>query len=251
MKSTLPSILAVIPARYASTRFPGKPLVQLEGKTMIQHVYERVSRTPSLEGVLVATEDRRIYDAVEHFGGRAVMTSADHKTGTDRIVEAVKDLECEWVLNVQGDEPLIDTDDLETLIQKTLGSEAVRAATLVVRFEDEARLHDQNVVKTVLNLRGEALYFSRSLLPFPRNPQRRPFQVWRHLGVYLFRKDLLLQFHQWPQTPLEKTEQLEQLRLLERGERMLCVQASSEAHGVDVPTDVDIAESLLRGAPKP
>ncbi|MBC8258721.1 MAG: 3-deoxy-manno-octulosonate cytidylyltransferase [SAR324 cluster bacterium] len=238
--------LAIIPARYASTRFPGKPLVEIAGKAMIQHVWERAVQTPSIDEVLVATDDQRIVAAAEKFGADVVLTSPEHKTGTDRIVEALAERSCDWVLNIQGDEPLVLPADLENLIQKAKTTEDTKAATLIYNITDEAQLHDPNVVKVTLNLKGQALYFSRSLIPFPRSADAVNFTIWRHLGVYLFKRDFLLQFNQWPRTLLEQTEQLEQLRILENGETLVCVEAENDGIGVDVPEDVQYAEMMLK-----
>ena len=244
--STLVKTLAIIPARYASTRFPGKPLVEIAGKSMIQHVWERAMQTPSIDEVLVATDDQRILDAVEKFGAEGVLTSKEHKTGTDRIIEALSGRSCDWVLNIQGDEPLVLPADLERLIKKAVQTRDTKGATLIYKITDEAELHDPNVVKVTLNQSSQALYFSRSLIPFPRSPQSSNFNAWRHLGVYLFKRDFLLRFDQWSQSPLEQTEQLEQLRILENGETLLCVEAENDGVGVDVPQDVAIAEKLMR-----
>ena len=238
--------LAIIPARYASSRLPGKPLVEIAGKSMIQHVWERAVQTPSIDEVLVATDDQRILDAVEKFGAEAVLTSSEHKTGTDRIVEALSGRSCDWVLNIQGDEPLVLPVDLELLIQKAENTKGTKGATLIFKITDEAMLHDPNVVKVTLNQSSQALYFSRSMIPFPRSPQSSNIKIWRHLGVYLLKRDFLLQYHQWPRTPLEKTEQLEQLRILENGETLLCVEAENDGVGVDVPQDVLLAEKLIQ-----
>ena len=238
--------LAIIPARYASSRFPGKPLVEIAGKSMIQHVWERAMQTHSIDEVLVATDDQRILSCVEKFGGKAVLTSPYHKTGTDRIVAALSGRSCDWVLNIQGDEPLVLPSDLERLIWKAHKTEGTKGATLIYKITDEAMFHDPNVVKVTLNQKSQALYFSRSLIPFPRSIQKNNYSIWRHLGVYLFKREFLLQFHQWPQSPLEQTEQLEQLRILENGETLLCVEAENEGVGVDVPQDVMYAEKMLK-----
>ena len=213
---------------------------------MIQHVWERAVQTPSIDEVLVATDDQRILDAVEKFGAEAVLTSSEHKTGTDRIVEALSGRSCDWVLNIQSDEPLVLPDDLELLIQKALNTKGTKGATLIFKITDEAMLHDPNVVKVTLNQSSQALYFSRSMIPFPRSPQSSNFKIWRHLGVYLFKRDFLLQYHRWPRTPLEQTEQLEQLRILENGETLLCVEAENDGGGVDIPEDVLLAEKLIQ-----
>ncbi len=239
-------VLAVIPARYASTRFPGKPLAPILGKPMIQHVWERVQQVPSIDEVLVATDDARIAEAVQAFGGAVALTSADHETGTDRIVEAISGQTHDWVLNVQGDEPTLSGGDLETLIQTATARPEVSVATLMHRITDPEQLQDPNIVKVTVAANGQALYFSRSLIPFPRQPPESGPAAWRHLGVYLFRRTFLLDFHRWPRTPLEQCEQLEQLRILENGHSLLCVEAQEDGVGVDVPEDILRVEALLK-----
>ncbi|MDP7630760.1 MAG: 3-deoxy-manno-octulosonate cytidylyltransferase, partial [SAR324 cluster bacterium] len=182
------SVLAVIPARYASTRFPGKSLALIAGKPMIQHVCERVSCVSGIDNVLVATDDERILEAVQAVGVEALLTSPNHQTGTDRIVEAIEGRDAEWVLNVQGDEPAIDGNDLSRLIETTQATPDVQAATLVFRISDPAKIQDPNIVKAVVAPDGNALYFSRSSIPFPRKVSETPPVAWRHLGVYLFRR---------------------------------------------------------------
>jgi 3-deoxy-manno-octulosonate cytidylyltransferase (CMP-KDO synthetase) len=241
-------VWAVIPARYASTRFPGKPLAVIAGKPMIQHVYERTARTPSLARVLVATDDERIAAGVRAFGGEMVLTGA-HPTGTDRIAEAVA-LESArgeapgWVLNVQGDEPLIDPADLERLIGGLLAVPGAVMGTLVHPLRDEGELLSTHINKAVLDRHGRALYFSRSPIPHPRGPG--PLG-WRHLGVYLFRTDFLHTFHRLEPTPLSEREQLEQLRALEHGYPIHCFEAATLGLGVDLPEDLARAEALLGG----
>ncbi len=244
-------VWAVIPARHASTRFPGKPLAVIAGRPMIQHVYERTASATSVARVLVATDDRRIANAVTAFGGRAVLTG-DHPTGTDRIAEAVATAEADesgggpgWVLNVQGDEPLIDPGDLEGLIRGLLAAPGAVMGTLVYPLRDDpAERNDPNVVKAVLDRQGRALYFSRAPMPHPRAAGGAP--GWRHLGVYLYRADFLREFHRLPPTPLSTTEQLEQLRALEHGYPIHCFQARTLGAGVDVPADLEKVEALLR-----
>ena len=236
-------ILAVIPARYESSRFPGKPLVDLHGKPMIQHVYERVQQVPSVGQVLVATDDERIINAVRAFGGQACMTSPDHPTGTDRIVEVIHNQHCEWVLNVQGDEPTIAPDVLETLIQRALADGSCPMATLVFRSDDPNTWHDPHVVKAILAQNQQALYFSRSPVPYARDQVFRG--CWKHFGVYLYRRDFLLEFANWPSTPLEQQEQLEQLRVLENGYSILCVESPVDSIGVDVPEDLTHVAQLV------
>jgi len=236
-------ILAVIPARYESSRFPGKPLVDLHGKPMIQHVYERVQQVPSVGQVLVATDDERIIDAVQAFGGQACMTSPDHPTGTDRIVEVIQNQPCEWVLNVQGDEPTIAPDVLETLIQRALADGSCPMATLVFRSDDPNTWRDPHVVKAILAQNQRALYFSRSPVPYVRDQVFHG--CWKHFGVYLYRRDFLLEFANWPSTPLEQQEQLEQLRVLENGYSILCVESPVDSIGVDVPEDLAHVAQLI------
>jgi 3-deoxy-manno-octulosonate cytidylyltransferase (CMP-KDO synthetase) len=243
-------VWAVIPARYASSRFPGKPLALLAGRPMIQHTYERTARTPSVTRVLVATDDARIIEAVRGFGGEAVLTG-DAATGTDRIAEAVS-LESRrhgapgWVLNVQGDEPLVDPGDLERLVSGLLAVPGAVMGTLVHPLRDESEFRDPNVVKAVLAADGRALYFSRAPIPYPRAaplPGNAP--GWRHLGVYLYRTEFLHTFHRLPPTPLSERELLEQLRALEHGYAIHCFQARALGFGVDVPADLALAEAWI------
>jgi 3-deoxy-manno-octulosonate cytidylyltransferase (CMP-KDO synthetase) len=241
-----PAVWAIIPARYESSRFPGKPLAVLAGKPMVRHVYERVRQAPSVSLAAVATDDERIRAAVEAFGGLAVMTG-DHPTGTDRVDEAVRTL-CarmeppDYVLNVQGDEPLIDPNDLERLIQGLAARPQAVLGTLVHPLKSEAELNDPHVVKTVLDREGRALYFSRAPIPYPRAPGAPGL---RHLGVYLFRRDFLHTFARLPPTPASEREQLEQLRALEHGHDIHCFPADTLGFGVDVPEQLQQMEALL------
>ncbi|MGK5090850.1 3-deoxy-manno-octulosonate cytidylyltransferase [Deltaproteobacteria bacterium TL4] len=237
------NVIAVIPARYQSSRFPGKPLVLIAGKPMIQHVYERVHKVASVDRVVIATDDDRIYRVVQSFGGEVVMTRSDHATGTDRVLEAIANLSCEWVLNVQGDEPLINPDDLETLIQSTMAHGNAKVATLTIPILEEQHFLDPNIVKVVFNQQKEALYFSRSPLPYSRGFQTTR---WKHIGVYLYKKSFLLEFHRWNRSLLEQSEELEQLRILEHGETILCVKAQNEGVGVDCPKDLERAEAVFK-----
>ena len=238
--------VAIIPARYSSTRFPGKPLAEIAGKPMIQHVWERAKQTPSIDQIFVATDDERILDTVRNFGGEAVLTSTEHETGTDRIVEVVEGISCRWVLNIQGDEPMILPEDLDRMIKQTKIRKGTKAATLIYKITDPAQLNDPNVVKVTVNLNNMALYFSRSLIPYQRSGQTKLSRIWRHLGVYLFQRDFLMEYSQWPRSNLEKSEQLEQLRILENGESLLCVEAENEGAGVDVPRDLVYVEDLMK-----
>jgi 3-deoxy-manno-octulosonate cytidylyltransferase (CMP-KDO synthetase) len=255
-KDAAPVVWAVIPARFASTRFPGKPLAPLAGKPMIQHVVERTRRVRGLARVLVATDDVRIRDAVLGFGGDPVMTG-DHPTGTDRIYEAVRlatrragraASAPDYVLNVQGDEPLIDAGDLQRLVRGMLARPDAVMGTLVHALASEAEARDPNIVKAVLDRSGRALMFSRSPIPYPRAdplPSDPAPLGWRHMGIYLYRWEFLRTFARLPMTPLSQREQLEQLRALEHGYQIHCFLAQSTSLGVDTPEQLRQAERLL------
>ena len=238
--------VAIIPARYSSTRFPGKPLADIAGKPMIQHVWERVKQTPSIDQIFVATDDERILDTVRNFGGDGVLTSTEHETGTDRIVEVAQNISCGWVLNIQGDEPTILPADLDRLIKQAKIKKEIKAATLIYNIKNKAQLNDPNIVKVVVNINNMALYFSRSLIPYQRSDQSKECKIWRHLGVYLFKRKFLIEYSQWPRSNLEKYEQLEQLRILENGESLLCVEAENEGVSIDVPQDLVYLEKFLK-----
>jgi 3-deoxy-manno-octulosonate cytidylyltransferase (CMP-KDO synthetase) len=233
--------VAVIPARWASSRFPGKPLAMLRGKPMIQHVFERVRRTRGLSRTLVATDDARIAEAVKAFGGEVVMTG-ECRTGTDRVCEAVRSIAAEVVLDVQGDEPLIEPACLEALLA-AFGEPAVQMATLARALLPEEATNP-NVVKVVCDRDGDALYFSRAAIPFARNP---PARALGHVGVYAFRKGFLEKLSALASTPLERAEGLEQLRVLENGLPIRVVQTSWRSVGVDTPEDLARAERAMSG----
>lgn len=239
-------VVGVIPARFASTRFPGKPLFPLLGKPMIRWVYERASRAQALEKVLVATDDERIYLAVEAFGGRAVMTSRDCPTGSDRVWEAVRDLDCEVVLNIQGDEPALDTSGVQALARMMLDDPSLAMGTLVAPLERQEEYSNPNVVKVALGQEGRCLYFSRSPIPFLRGAGFGVAPLYRHVGIYAFRKRFLGEYTHWPQGRLEVAEALEQLRPLERGVAIRAAVVSWPGCGVDSPQDVPAAEAILR-----
>jgi 3-deoxy-manno-octulosonate cytidylyltransferase (CMP-KDO synthetase) len=234
------NVAAVIPARYASTRFPGKPLVRETGKYLIQHVYEQVSRARSVADVIVATDDERIRQAVESFGGRAVMTRADHPSGTDRVAEVAAGLDAAIILNVQGDEPEIEPADIDKLVGLLAADAEVVMGTLACPFPAGADPRDPNAVKVVLDRRGRALYFSRALIPYPRDSAGAPSsgQEWLlHLGVYAYRRDFLLRLAKLPPTPAERMEKLEQLRALENGYAIAVGIVERAAVGIDTPAD--------------
>lgn len=238
-------VVAVIPARYASTRYPGKPLLNATGKYLIQHVYERAAAARTVTRCLVATDDARIRDAVRSFGGEAVMTRPDHPSGTDRIAEVVCGLpgdDRDIVLNVQGDEPELAPAYLDRLVQR-LAAEPPREcpiATLACPFPADADPRDPNAVKVVLNQENRALYFSRALIPYPRDPGvAGPGRPLLHLGVYAYRRAFLLQLAAWPPGGLEQIEKLEQLRVLERGYALAVEIVPESSVGIDTPRDYD------------
>ena len=237
--------MAIIPARYASTRFPGKPLAVLGGKTVIQRVYEQVSSV--LSEVYVATDDQRIYDCVEGFGGKAVMTREDHKSGTDRIEEAVEKIgtDADVIINVQGDEPFIQPSQVETLMHLFDASET-QIGTLGKLFESMEAVENPNSPKIVTDNRGFALYFSRSVIPYIRGKERNDwfgqYPFLKHLGIYAYRREVLAEVTRLPQSSLEKAESLEQLRWLQNGYRIRVGLTDVETIGIDTPEDLQRAE---------
>ncbi|MFA6928719.1 MAG: 3-deoxy-manno-octulosonate cytidylyltransferase [Lentisphaeria bacterium] len=236
--------VAVIPARYGSTRFPGKPLALIAGKPMIQRAYESTLRCPEIAEVVVATDDERIRTAVEGFGGHAVMTSPEHKTGTDRIAEAIQKISADLIINVQGDEPLMAADVLSKLIQK-MQETGAEMGTAAVPFSVSGRSpEDPNAVKVVLDAKGFALYFSRSLIPFPRSGGQA-VEALLHWGLYAYTRDFLQKFVTWPQSPLEGCEMLEQLRALENAAKIWVLVTHQRSIGVDIPSDIARVEKML------
>lgn len=244
-------VTAVIPARYASTRFPGKPLADLCGKPMIQWVCEGTARCPLVHRVIVATDDERIAAAVRAFGGTPVLTRADHPTGTDRLAEVAAGLESELIVNVQGDEPLIDPAMIEAAVRPLLSDPSIPMGTLKTPLTSLEEFHNPNVVKVVTDRRGFALYFSRAPIPHPRDFSDQLAERWRelatakHVGLYVYRRDFLLAFPQLAPTPLEEQEKLEQLRALEHGHRIFVAATAMGAQGVDTPEDLERVRQLI------
>ena len=237
-------ILCVIPARYASTRLPGKPLADIVGKPMIQHVYERSAQATIPQQVVVATDDEKVFQAVQQFGGKVVITSSEHQTGTDRLAEvASKYAEVDVIINVQGDEPLIDPKVIDELAQEFLNDTALQMAT-VMSIMDSEDYQNPNAVKVVTDLNNNALYFSRSLLPYPRVAGKA--NVYKHIGIYAYKKDFLLKFAKLEPTPLEQSESLEQLRALENGYKIKMIKTKSKFIGVDSIEDLQTVNELLR-----
>ena len=241
--------IAIIPARYASTRFPGKPLAVLGGKTVIQRVYEQVSKV--LSEAYVATDDERIFTAVEAFGGKAIMTRTDHKSGTDRIQEAIGKIgsDADIIINVQGDEPFIQPSQIETLMH-LFNNPETQIGTLGKPFESIEAVENPNSPKIVTDVRGFALYFSRSIIPFIRGKEHQEwfgqYPFLKHLGIYAYRREVLAEVTQLPQSSLEKAESLEQLRWLQNGYRIRVGLTDVETVGIDTPEDLQKAEAFLK-----
>ena len=240
--------IAIIPARYASTRFPGKPLALLGGRPVIQHVYEKA--TQALDEAYVATDDERIARVVESFGGHAIMTRADHKSGTDRIEEAAEKIgtDADVVINIQGDEPFIDASQLSTL-QSLFDCKETQIGTLGKHFDSMEATRNSNSPKIVCDKQGFALYFSRSVIPFVRGQEPESwlnhYPYLKHLGLYAYRREVLREVTQLPQSPLELAESLEQLRWLENGYRIRVGLTDVETVGIDTPADLERAEQFL------
>jgi 3-deoxy-manno-octulosonate cytidylyltransferase (CMP-KDO synthetase) len=244
------NIIGVIPARYASTRFPGKPLHPIAGKPLIRHVVERCQLAKALSEIIVATDDQRIADVARKFA-RVEMTSDRHPSGTDRIAEVVSRCPCDAAVNIQGDEPLIDPAVVDAVAQALADSQMSTAAA---PFQDVAEYDNPNVVKVVVNVAGRALYFSRRTIPFVRDAASRPvaeqlaaFPFLKHLGIYGYGRETLLKLVKFPVSPLEAAEKLEQLRALENGIGIAVVKVFYDSIGVDVPADVGRVEQLLCG----
>ena len=245
-KFDVSKVVIVIPARYGSTRLPGKPLVSLAGKPMIQRVFERAKQAKTAGRVIVATDDERIVKAVESFGGEARITRTEHRTGTERIAEVAAHTDGEVFVNVQGDEPLLDPAAVDTAVNSLLEEPAAAIATVAVLIRTPGDIMDPNVVKTVLDFEDNALYFSRAPLPWVRDSAAKTHaRHLKHLGLYVFQRDALLEYPTLPQGELERIEQLEQLRWLENGWKIRVAEVEHDAVSVDVPEDITKVESLL------
>ena len=238
------NILCVIPARYSSTRLPGKPLAEIAGKPMIRHVYERAILAQRPDQVIVATDHSLVYETVIGFGGQAILTSPQHPTGTDRLAEvAEKFPDVDLIINVQGDEPLVPPEIIDQLAAAFDGQQDLQMATLMTEM-DESEYNTPSAVKVVVDLQGYALYFSRSLIPFPRNDHGVP--IYKHIGIYAYRRDFLLTYAKLASTPLEETESLEQLRALEHGYRIKVLKTDFKSIGVDTMEDLEKVNRLLK-----
>ena len=241
-------IIGIIPARFASTRFPGKALIDIGGKSMIQRVYEQSKKSKSLNKIIVATDDQRILNHVTDFGGEAIMTSEHHKSGTDRCFEALNNLKesYQYIINIQGDEPFIEPEQIDELANALNADVEIATQMIVVKNKEE--LFDAGEAKIVLNENSEALYFSRSPIPFVRNVSEENWHLhhtfYRQVGMYAYRKDILEKITKLPVSSLEKAESLEQLRWLQNGFKIKCVLTKYESHCLDVPEDVEKVISL-------
>jgi 3-deoxy-manno-octulosonate cytidylyltransferase (CMP-KDO synthetase) len=237
-------VLGVIPARYQSSRLPGKPLMLIGGKPMIQRVYENARTASCLDELIVATDDQRIYDAVAAFGGQVELTAVDHPTGTDRLAEvARRHAEAIIIINIQGDEVMIQGDVIDAVTRPLLEDPALVMTTAKTRLTDPEQLQEPSVVKVVTDQQGYALYFSRYPIPFPRHPEQAEY--WQHIGLYGYRRDFLLQYSRLPQSKLELAESLEQLRALTNGYRIKVAEVNFQAVGVDTPEDLERAQAFF------
>lgn len=249
------TISVIIPSRFSSTRFPGKPLAPILGKSMILHVYERAQRAKHVDEVLVATDDQRIIKEVEGCGGKARLTSSDHRSGTDRIAEVAMGIDSQIVVNLQGDEPLIHPEMIDMAIEPLLKDPNIPVTTLKKRISEERELRDPNVVKVVTDMSGFALYFSRHSIPFLGDYRKDIGAIdgllescpsYKHIGLYVYRREFLLRLSRMEPSPLEKLEKLEQLRILENGYKIKVVPTVYDSIGVDTPEDILLAERAMR-----
>ncbi len=245
-------VTAVIPARYASTRFPGKPLAEIHGKPMIQWVYERTAQSKLIDQVIVATDDERISNAVKGFGGAVQMTRADHPTGTDRLAEVAARIETDLVVNVQGDEPMIDPQMIDQAVVPLVADDSIPMGTLMTPLGSVEEYLNPNVVKVVVDRQGFALYFSRAPIPHGRDladdlsAHFSALPAFKHIGLYVYRKNFLLAYPRLEATPLENLEKLEQLRALEHGHKIRVSETKLLSYGVDTPEDLERVRARLQ-----
>lgn len=233
--------IGIIPARYGSSRLPGKPLKDILGKPMIQHVYERACQAKLLDAVIVATDDQRIVDVVESFGGKAMLTSKDHPTGSDRIAEVARNYDCENVINIQGDEPLIMPEIIDEIAEALISDKTQVMATGCYQVREEL-YHNPNVVKVVFDQNHDAMLFSRSMIPYPRNPEG--LAVYEHIGIYAYTKEFLMKYITLPNTPLSAIESLEQLKVMENGYKIKIVPTRFNYDALSVDTQEDLDEVI-------
>lgn len=238
------SVVGVIPARWASTRFPGKVLALIAGKPMIQHVWERAKRSPKLNDLIIAADEEQVIKAAREFGAKAVLTDKNHATGTDRIAQAVKGLRADIIINIQGDEPLIQPEVIDQLVTVFETDPACLMATTIRKILVEEELNNPNVVKVVVDHNDNALYFSRLSIPYSRDQSKA--ETFKHQGIYAYQRDFLLKIVSLPPSKLEVAEKLEQLRVLEAGYKIKTVKTTYESIGIDSPEDIKRVEKLLK-----
>ena len=236
--------IGIIPARYHSTRFEGKVLKDLLGKSLIQHVWDNAKRASMLEDLIVATDDERIESEVLRFGGKVILTAKEHKSGTDRLGEVVNPIDVKVVVNIQADEPLLHPSMIDDMVRSLLENKDIDMATLMKRITDPKELTNPSIVKVVTDKNGYALYFSRSMIPYPRVKKNANF--YKHIGLYAFTKDFLFTFTNLPPSTLENIEGLEQLRILENGYKIKVVETQFDTIGIDTPEDLERAEEVLK-----
>jgi len=242
--------VGIIPARFGSTRFEGKLLADFCGKPVIQHTWENARKSNSIEDLIIATDDKRIYNVAKGFGANVVYTSTAHKSGSDRLTEVAASIDAKIVVNIQADEPLLHPSMIDDVAGAILKDNGLVMATLCHRIKNAAEIHDPNVVKVVFDRNGSALYFSRSSIPYERMGSDDKLQVidyYKHIGIYAYAKDFLFTFKSLPQSRLEKTEKLEQLRVLENGYRIKVIETKFDTIGIDTPEDLEKAVEIIRG----
>ncbi|MDP3790347.1 MAG: 3-deoxy-manno-octulosonate cytidylyltransferase [Candidatus Omnitrophota bacterium] len=237
------NVIGVIPARFSSARFAGKVLADLGGKPVVQHVWENARKSKMLDDLIIATDDERVLKAAENFGAKAVYTSPDQPSGSDRLIEVVNPLDVKVVVNVQGDEPMIRPEMIDDLARAVLDNKDVYMATLAKKIEDKTEISNPNVVKVVRDKNGFALYFSRSIIPYPRYDTISAY--YKHIGLYAYTKDFLFQFKNLPKSYLEMTEGLEQLRVLESGYKIKVIETKFDTVGIDTPEDLEKARAII------
>jgi 3-deoxy-manno-octulosonate cytidylyltransferase (CMP-KDO synthetase) len=238
-------IVVIIPARFASSRFPGKPLANIDGRPMIEHVYRRAASCAAVTRVIVATDDLRIVDAVRRFDGEVRLTRDDHRSGTDRLAEVAATLDADVIVNVQGDEPLIDARAIGEAVRPLVDDPSLLMTTLYRRIQSPAEINDPNIVKLTIDRGGFALYFSRAPIPYVRDPRDGWPPLYKHIGLYAYRRSTQMVLGALEPTPLERAESLEQLRALEHGIRIKAVESVHDAIGVDTPEDLEAVRRLI------
>ncbi|MBU3911043.1 MAG: 3-deoxy-manno-octulosonate cytidylyltransferase [Candidatus Omnitrophica bacterium] len=243
--------IGIIPARYGATRFDGKLLADLCGKPVIQHTWENAKKSKSIEDLLIATDDKRIYNVAKGFGAKAVYTSKAHKSGSDRLTEVVSQFEAKIIVNIQADEPLLHPSMIDNIVDPLVRDKNIQMATLCHKIESEHELFDRNIVKVVIDRKGFALYFSRAAIPYkPRSIHNgnRIVNCYKHIGLYAYTRDFLFTFKSLPQSTLEKIEKLEQLRVIENGYKIKVVETKYDTVGIDTPEDLARAVEVIQGS---